>query len=119
MKFVGINKALTNLLLSKIKFLVKLLDKYKKFESIVFNFINNEGYEEKHIEENLTNKIKSEVKNISSLSVFYVPNDDKIKIRLFGKFKNIIDPFKYSYEFDTESIINGVRRYRLNKIFNE
>jgi len=91
----------------------------ENIERIVFNFINYEEYEEKDIEQNIKKLIKDECENISSLDVFYVRDNDIVKVRLYGKLENIIDPFKYTYEFNKENIINSVRRYRLTKIINE
>ena len=88
---------------------------YKKIENVVNNFIKYGEYEE----ENIENEIKTLIKNdfdISSLSVFYVPNDDKIIIRVYCNFPKIIDPFKYNYKFDKEIIINCVRKNRLKQI---
>ena len=87
-----------------------------KLKSIISNFINYKGYEEKDIEENITKLIKDECKNITSLSVFYITDDDKIKIRLYCKYENILDSFKYDFDFNKENIINSVRKHRLNKI---
>lgn len=88
---------------------------YKKIENVVNNFIKYGEYEE----ENIENEIKTLIKNdfdISSLSVYYVPNDDKIIIRVYCNFPKIIDPFKHNYKFDKEIIINCVRKNRLKQI---
>ena len=117
---IRIIKALTKLLLLKIKYLVKLvIDENKEFfDRVVFNFFNDNGYEEEHIENKLTKLIEDKRNDISSLGVFYVPNDNKITIRIYVKIKNILDSFKYTYEIDKEVIINGIRRYRLERILD-
>lgn len=99
----------------KIKFWLNDLN--KNIEDIVFNFINYGEYEE----ENIENKLKTLIKNdceISSLSVFYVPNEDKIIVRVHGFFLNDYDPIKEKYEFDKEIIINCVRKKRLKEILD-
>ena len=94
-----------------------MIDENKQFfDSIIFNFFNNNGYEEEQIENKITELIRGERSDISSLGVFYVPNDNKITIRIYVKIKNILDSFKYTYEIDKEVIINGIRKYRLEKI---
>ena len=87
-----------------------------KVKEIVINFILNEGYEESQIETKIEQLIREKIENISFLNVYFVPGENRVKIRVMMKISKIHDPIKYSEEFDTEFIVNSKRKIRLKEI---
>lgn len=95
------------------------MDYKKRVEKIINKFINTDEYIEIEIENKIENLLKENIENIKKIDVFYVPNENKFKIRMIIFLDKNNDPLKFFYEFENEFLINNKRKIILKKILED